>query len=132
MNKQIFYVCDICGEKFTDESQCRQHEFGHKSSEWNKNIRFFKKKQDKLVELSLSPDSIGDAEFIYCADKEAWDFLSKIFDEADCYGLDEDCGYGSKFYAYDFDFNLWYDVVQRMNEYHEILDSMNQFIGEDE
>ena len=91
-----------------------------------------KKRQDKLVELSLSPDSIGDAEFIYCADKEAWDFLSKIFDEADCYGLDEDCGYGSKFYAYDFDFNLWYDVVQRMNEYHEILDSMNQFIGEDE
>ena len=132
MNKQIFYVCDICGEKFTDESECRQHEFGHKSSEWNKKIRFFKKKQDKLVELSLSPDSIGDAEFIYCADKEAWDFLSKIFDEADCYGLDEDCRYGSKFYAYDFDFNLWYDVVQRMNEYHEILDSMNQFIGEDE
>ena len=132
MNKQIFYVCDICGEKFTDESECRQHEFEHKSSEWNKKIRFFKKKQDKLVELSLSPDSIGDAEFIYCADKEAWDFLSKIFDEADCYGLDEDCGYGSKFYAYDFDFNLWYDVVQRMNEYHEILDSMNQFIGEDE
>ena len=132
MNKQIFYVCDICGEKFTDESECRQHEFGHKSSEWNKKIRFFKKKQDKLVELPLSPDSIGDAEFIYCVDKEAWDFLSKIFDEADCYGLDEDCGYGSKFYAYDFDFNLWYDVVQRMNEYHEILDSMNQFIGEDE
>ena len=132
MNKQIFYVCDICGEKFTDESECRQHEFGHKSSEWNKKIRFFKKRQDKLVELSLSPDSIGDAEFIYCADKEAWDFLSKIFDEADCYGLDEDCGYGSKFYAYDFDFNLWYDVVQRMNEYHKILDSMNQFIGEDE
>ena len=132
MNKQIFYVCDICGEKFTDESECRQHEFGHKSSEWNKKIRFFKKKQDKLVELSLSPDSICDAEFIYCADKEAWDFLSKIFDEADCYGFDEDCGYGSKFYAYDFDFNLWYDVVQRMNEYHEILDSMNQFIGEDE
>ena len=91
-----------------------------------------KKRQDKLVELSLSPDSIGDAEFIYCADKEAWDFLSKIFDEADCYGLDEDCRYGSKFYAYDFDFNLWYDVVQRMNEYHKILDSMNQFIGEDE
>ena len=132
MNKQIFYVCDICGEKFTDESECRQHEFEHKSSEWNKKIRFFKKKQDKLVELPLSPDSIGDAEFIYCADKEAWDFLSKIFDEADCYDLDEDCGYGSKFYAYDFDFNLWYDVVQRMNEYHEILDSMNQFIGEDE
>ena len=132
MNKQIFYVCDICGEKFTDESECRQHEFGHKSSEWNKKIRFFKKKQDKLVELPLSPDSIGDAEFIYCADKEAWDFLSKIFDEADCYGLDEDCGYGSKFYAYDFDFNLWYDVVQRINECHEILDSMNQFIGEDE
>ena len=132
MNKQIFYVCDICGEKFTDESECRHHEFGHKSSEWNKKIRFFKKKQDKLVELSLSPDSIGDAEFIYCADKEAWDFLSKIFDEADCYGLDEDCGYGSKFYAYDFDFNLWYDVVQRMNEYHKILDSMNQFIEEDE
>ena len=132
MNKQIFYVCDICGEKFTDESECRQHEFGHKSSEWNKKIRFFKKKQDKMVELPLSPDSIGDAEFIYCADKEAWDFLSKIFDEADCYGLDEDCGYGSKFYAYDFDFNLWYDVVQRMNEYHKILDSMNQFIGEDE
>ena len=132
MNKQIFYICDICGEKFTDESQCRQHEFGHKFSEWNKKIRFFKKKQNKLVELSLSPDSIGDAEFIYCADGEAWDFLSKIFDEADCYGLDEDCGYGSKFYAYDFDFNLWYDVVQRMNEYHKILDSMNQFIEEDE
>ena len=132
MNKQIFYVCDICGEKFTDESECRQHEFGHKSSEWNKKIHFFKKEQDKMIELPLSPDSIGDAEFIYCADKEAWDFLSKIFDEADCYGLDEDCGYGSKFYAYDFDFNLWYDVVQRMNEYHKILDSMNQFIGEDE
>ena len=132
MNKQIFYVCDICGEKFTDESQCRQHEFGHKSSEWNKKIRFFKKKQDKLVELSLSPDSIGDAEFIYCADKEAWDFLSKIFDEEDCYGLDDDCGYGSKFYACDSDTYEWYDVVQRINECHEILDSMNQFIGEDE
>ena len=132
MNKQIFYVCEICGEKFTDESECRQHEFGHKSSEWSKKIRFFKKRQDKMIELSLSPDSIGDAEFIYCADKEAWDFLSKIFNEADCYGLDEDCEYGSKFYAYDFDFNIWYDVVQRMNEYREILDSMNQFIGEDE
>ena len=132
MNKQIFYVCDICGEKFTNESECRQHEFEHKSSEWSKKIRFFKKKQDKMVELPLSPDSIDAVDFIYCADKEAWDFLSKIFDEADCYGLDEDCGYGSKFYAYDFDFNIWYDVVRRMNEYHEILDSMNQFIGEDE
>ena len=132
MNKQIFYVCDICGEKFAKESECRRHEFEHKSSEWSKKIRFFKKKQDKMVELPLSPDSIDDAEFIYCADEEAWDFLSKIYDEADCYGLDEDCGYGSKFYAYDFDFNFWYDVGKRMNECHEILDSMNQFIGEDE
>lgn len=132
MNKQIFYVCDICGEKFTDESECRQHEFVHKSSEWNKKIRFFKKKQDKMVELPLSPDSIDAVDFIYCADKEAWDFLSKIFNEADCYGLDEDCEYGSKFYAYDFDFNIWYDVVQRTNEYCEILDSMIQSIGEDE
>ena len=132
MNKQIFYVCDICGEKFTDESECCHHEFEHKSLEWGKKIRFFKKENDKMVELPLSPDSIDAVDFIYCADKEAWDFLSKIFDEADCYGLDEDCGYGSKFYAYDFDFNIWYDVVRRMNEYHEILDSMNQFIGEDE
>ena len=132
MNKQIFYVCDICGEKFAKESECRRHEFEHKSSEWSKRVRFFKKKQDKMVELPLSPDSIDAVDFIYCADKEAWDFLSKIFDEADCYGLDEDCGYGSKFYAYDFDFNIWYDVVQRMNEYREFLDSMNQFIGEDE
>ena len=132
MNKQIFYVCDICGEKFAKESECRRHEFEHKSSEWSKRVRFFKKKQDKMVELPLSPDSIDAVDFIYCADKEAWDFLSKIFNEADCYGLDEDCEYGSKFYAYDFDFNIWYDVVQRMNEYREILDSMNQFIGEDE
>lgn len=132
MNKQIFYVCDICGEKFAKESECRRHEFEHKSSEWSKRVRFFKKKQDKMVELPLGPDSIDAVDFIYCADKEAWDFLSKIFDEADCYGLDEDCEYGSKFYAYDFDFNIWYDVVKRMNEYHEILDSMNQFIGEDE
>lgn len=132
MNKQIFYVCDICGEKFANESECRRHEFEHKSSEWSKRVRFFKKKQDKMVELPLSPDSIDAVDFIYCADKEAWDFLSKIFDEADCYGLDEDCEYGSKFYAYDFDFNIWYDVVQRMNEYREIFDSMNQFIGEDE
>ena len=132
MNKQIFYVCDICGEKFAKESECRRHEFEHKSSEWSKRVRFFKKKQDKMVELPLSPDSIDAVDFIYCADKEAWDFLSKIFDEANCYGLDEDCEYGNKFYAYDFDFNIWYDVVRRMNEYHEILDSMNQFIGEDE
>ena len=132
MNKQIFYVCDICGEKFANESECRRHEFEHKSSEWSKRVRFFKKKQDKMVELPLSPDSIDAVDFIYCADKEAWDFLSKIFDEADCYGLDEDCEYGSKFYAYDFDFNIWYDVVQRTNEYREILDSMIQSIGEDE
>ena len=132
MNKQIFYVCDICGEKFTDESECRQHEFGHKSSEWNKKIRFFEKKQDKLVELSLSPDSIDDVEFIYCADGEAWGFLSEFFNEADCYGPNDYCEYGSKFYTCDSDNYKWYDVVQRMNECHEILDSMNQFIGEDE
>ena len=132
MNKQIFYVCDICGEKFTDESECRQHEFGHKSSEWNKRVRFFKKKQDKLVELSLSPDSIDDVEFIYCADGEAWGFLSEFFNEADCYGPNDYCEYGSKFYTCDSDNYKWYDVVQRMNECHEILDSMNQFIGEDE
>ena len=132
MNKQIFYVCEICGEKFAKESECRLHEFEHKSSEWSKRVRFFKKENDKMVELPLSPDSIDAVDFIYCADKEAWDFLSEMYDEADCYGLDEDCEYGSKFYAYDFDFNIWYDVVQRMNEYREILDSMNQFIGEDE
>ena len=132
MNKQIFYVCDICGEKFTDESQCRQHEFGHKSSEWNKKIRFFEKKQDKLVELPLSPASIDDVEFIYCADGEAWGFLSEFFNEADCYGPNDYCEYGSKFYTCDSDNYKWYDVVQRMNECHEILDSMNQFIGEDE
>ena len=132
MNKQIFYVCDICGEKFTDESECRQHEFGHKSSEWNKKIRFFKKKQDKLVELPLNPNSLVSVEFIYCADEKAWNFLSEIFYEAGYYSISEDLGYGSKFYAYDSDYNLWYDVVQQMNKYHEILDSMNQFIGEDE
>ena len=132
MNKQIFYVCDICGEKFTDESQCRQHEFGHKSSEWNKKIRFFEKKQDKLVELPLSPASIDDVEFIYCADGEAWSFLSEFFNEEDCYGPNDYCEYSSKFYACDSDNYKWYDVVQRMNECHEILDSMNQFIGEDE
>ena len=132
MNKQIFYVCDICGEKFAKESECRQHEFEHKSSEWNKKIRFFKKKQDKLVELPLSPASIDDAEFIYCADGEAWSFLSEFFNEEDCYGPNDYCGYGSKFYACDSDTYKWYDVVLRMNECHEILDSMNQFIGEDE
>ena len=132
MNKQIFYVCDICGEKFAKESECRQHEFEHKSSEWSKKIRFFKKKQDKMVELPLSPDSIDDVEFIYCADGEAWDFLSEIFDEAGKYGPDEYCGYDNKFYACDSYSYIWYDVVQRINECHEILDSMNQFIGEDE
>ena len=132
MNKQIFYICDICGEKFTNESECRQHEFEHKSSKWSKKIHFFKKMRDKMVELPVSPDSIEDVEFIYCADEEAWDFLSEIFDEVGYDGFDEDCGYGSKFYAYDFDCNLWYDVGQRMNKCHDILDSMNQFIGEDE
>ena len=132
MNKQIFYVCDICGEKFTNESECRQHEFGHKSSKWSKKIHFFKKDCDKMVELPLNPDSIHAVEFIYCADEKAWDFLSEIFDEAGYIGLDEDCGYGSKFYAYDSDSNVWYDVVQRMNKCHEILDSMNQNIGGDE
>ena len=132
MNKQIFYVCDICGEKFAKESECRQHEFEHKSSEWSKKIRFFKKKQDKMVELPLSPDSIDDVEFIYCADEEAWDFLFKIFDEAGCNGPNEYCEYDNKFYACDSESYAWYDVVQRMNECHEILDSMNQFIGEDE
>ena len=132
MNRQIFYVCDFCGEKFTDESECRRHEFEHKSSEWNKKIQKKKKRQYKMVELPLSPDSIDDVEFIYCADEKAWDFLSEIFDEAGYIGLDEDCGYGSKFYACDFDTYKWYDVVQRINECHEILDSMNQFIGEDE
>ena len=132
MNKQIFYVCEICGEKFTSESKCRKHEFEHKSSEWSKKVRFFKKKQDKMIELPLNLASINDVEFIYCADGEAWGFLSEFFNETDCYGPIEDCGYGSKFYAYDFDNCKWYDVVQRMNECHEILDSMNQFIGEDE
>ena len=85
-----------------------------------------------MVELPLSPDSIDDVEFIYCADGEAWDFLSEFFNEADCYGPNDYCEYGSKFYACDSDNYKWYDVVQRMNECHEILDSMNQFIGEDE
>lgn len=132
MNRQIFYVCDICGEKFTKESECRQHEFEHKSSKWSEKIHFFKKNCGKMVELPLSPDSIDDVEFIYCADKEAWNSLSEMFDEAGYYFLSEDLGYGNKFYAYDSDSNIWYDVVQRMNECHEILDSMNQFIGEDE
>ena len=132
MNKQIFYVCDICGEKFAKESECRRHEFEHKSSEWSKRVRFFKKKQDKMVELPLSPDSIDDAEFIYCADGEAWDFLLEIFDEAGYASLNEYCEYGNKFYACDSDSYIWYDVVQRMNECHKILDSMNQSIREDE
>lgn len=132
MNRQIFYVCDICGEKFTNESECRLHEFEHKTSKWNKKIRFFKKKQNKMVELPVSPDSIEDVEFIYCADEEAWDFLSEIFDEVGYNGPDEHCEYGSKFYACDSDDYTWYDVVQQMNKCHEILDSINQSIGEDE
>lgn len=132
MVKKIFYVCSICGEKFTKDYECSQHEFEHKSSEWSKKIRFFKKKQDKMIELPLSPDSIDDAEFIYCADEEAWDFLSEILDEAGYNGPNEDCVYGNKFYACDSDNYKWYDVIQRINECHEILDSMNQSIGEDE
>ena len=132
MNRQIFYVCDFCGEKFTNESKCRQHEFEHKSSKWSKKIHFFKKDRDKMVELPIDPDSIDAVKFIYCADEKAWDFLSEIFDEAGYMAPYEDCGYGSKFYAYDSDSNVWYDIVQRMNTCHEILDSMNQNIGEDE
>ena len=132
MNRQIFYVCDICGEKFTDESECCHHEFEHKSLEWGKKIRFFKKEQDRMVELPVSPNSIEDVEFIYCADEEAWDFLSEIFDEVGYNGPGDHCGYGSKFYACNPNDYTWYDVVQQMNKCHEILDSMNQNIGEDE
>lgn len=132
MNRQIFYVCDICGEKFTKESECRQHEFEHKSSKWSKKIRFFKKNCGKMVELPISLNSIDAVEYIYCADEEAWDFLSEMFDETGYRGPDENCEYGSKFYACDSDSYTWYDVVQQMNKCHEILDSMNQNIGEDE
>lgn len=85
-----------------------------------------------MVELPVSPDSIEDVEFIYCADEEAWDFLQEIFDEMGYGGPDENCGYDSKFYACDPDDYTWYDVVQRVNECHGILDSMNQSIEEDE
>lgn len=127
MTEHSYYTCDFCGKHFNDAIDCDKHEFEHKVSKLRGEIRFFKKDHEKMVELPISPDSVDSVMYIYCADKETWEFLSEIFNEAGYCSPDEYCKYGSKFYAYDSDNFSWYDVAQQMNKYQEILDSMNQF-----
>lgn len=127
MTEHTFYTCDYCGKTFTNDFECNRHESEHKISELNGKVRFFKKDHEGMIELPISTDSVDSVRYIYCADKEMWEFLSEIFNEAGYCSPDEYCKYGSKFYAYDSDDFSWYDVVQRRNKYQEILDSMGHF-----
>lgn len=127
MTEHSYYICDFCGKHFDNATNCDKHEFEHKVEKLKGKVRFFKKSHEEMFELPISLDSVDSVMYIYCADKEAWEFLSEVFDEAGYCGPNEYCKYGSKFYAYDSESFCWYDVVQQKNKYQEILDSMGQF-----
>lgn len=127
MTEHSYYTCDFCGKQFDDATDCDRHELEHKAEKLKGKVRFFRKSHEEMVELPISPGSVDSVMYIYCADKETWEFLSEIFDEAGYCRPNEYCEYGSKFYAYDSDNYVWYDVVQQMNKYQEILDSMSRF-----
>ena len=129
MNKQIFYVCDICGEKFTKESECRQHEFGHKSSEWSKKIRFFEKKQDKLVELPLACKSVDECDVIYCdGTDEVWNTLDEAFDLRGYSCVSKDIRADGHIFVYDHDAYEWFCLEKKLDYFVKLNAEVNKII----
>lgn len=109
------YICEYCGEVFTNEEECMHHENEEREKLFNRTIKLFdfNKKEISITEAIKNPESIY---AIYFSSEEMHDFLTDIF------GL----------YATEPGFYIWLDLgnswvnvdflLNEMQEYKRVLE----------
>ena len=74
MTEKTLYICDFCGETFSDEGSCLIHEEREKHKKFKNRVAFF------YVDCNQVGDS--DCAFtIWVADKEAFGYVNELLSE---------------------------------------------------
>lgn len=117
------YRCDICGQTFDFEEDCRKHEMEHKTTGLKKSVAMMDSLRN-VISLDDWEKAIDKAYFIFIANQDAANQLKELFDE---YGYSfpaedaqETVSYPALF-AYQDNEMYWKSLQDVENEYNELL-----------
>lgn len=110
------YICEYCGEQFTNEEECQEHEVQEKVKDVKDKIKYFNCEGSKLP-LTASP---SDIDYFWAMDEQAFEFVNNYFYE---------CGYDKPLITTNYrtgefyyeDDGCWYNVDDLKDKQNKIL-----------
>lgn len=129
MTKNTTYVCDYCGEVFSNEDSCYQHEWKHRFELFKNRIKFMKEENGVFVELPISYEFVDECVIIYCdGTDEAWNTIEEAF-YSKGYGCPaEDIRADGHIFVYDYDTNDWFCLEKKLSYFVELSTKINKAI----
>lgn len=123
MIEKHIYQCEVCGEEFAFEDECRKHEMEHKTAGLEKSVVMMNSGRN-TIPLEDWEAAIDRAYFVYITNQEAANQLKELFNE---YGYifpaedaQETVSYPALF-AYQENGMYWKSLQDVENEYNELL-----------
>lgn len=117
------YRCDVCGQTFDFEDDCREHELKCKAARLEKSVAMMDSLRN-IIPLDNWKKAIDRAYFVYIANQEAADKLKKLFYE---YNYDFPANNAQEavlypaLFAYEDNGMYWKSLQDVENEYNELL-----------
>ena len=118
------YRCDVCGETFDNEDDCRKHEMEHDAAKL-KGAVVMMDSQGKVLPLDDIHTTIEDSYAIYAGCEEAANILWEMFNSNGYCAPIEDIEtsvYYPAFFIYDQDEYCWRYMRDLEEEYNRLLD----------
>ena len=129
MTEHTTYICDYCGEVFSDEDICLRHEWEHRFESLKNRVKFMRVKNGVLIELPLVLESVDECTVIYCdGTDEAWNTIDEAFYSRG-YGCPaEDIRADGHLFVYDHDADEWYCLEKKLDYFVKLSTKVNKII----
>lgn len=123
MIEKHIYQCEVCGEEFAFEDECRKHEMEHKTAGLEKSVVMMNSGRN-TIPLEDWETAIDRAYFVYITNQEAANQLKELFYEYN-YNFPADDARETVIYpalfAYQDNEMYWKSFQDVENEYNELL-----------
>lgn len=111
------YVCEHCGEQFTSEILCKEHEFNHVKE---KDLLFFDERHNSL---KITTENLNDAFYIYAGTVDAIDYVNLLFRKTN---LQEYLENGVGLYEWNGDIDYWVNITKEAERLNAIIAQLKQ------